>query len=349
MNLSEGRRGDVLDRLARAGGPARARRAPGSGPSPGRVHAGERSRREAPKPRRASWPPRPPNTSRSTDHDGRAPPPRRDRRRAVRRARPDPRDRGDPRRAGLRPVDRGHARRPGVPLRPRRSGAPEPAGGTARRVHAPAHPTRARPQPAPDARCDRGRSASVRSSRSTSSSTATTSDLARTVARRVRERDGGLPGVRALGLQLESRGHAQVSMNLVDLDATGLEAACRAVRDEVEALGAAGRPGRARRSRSRGGARAVQRGVPRVERDQRERDDRSSGRPRRFGRSRLHPGRRPGVPGLTPPRRRPGTAPRRSTTSVRPTRRPVGPAPAAVSVGVVLARTARPRSRTSLR
>lgn len=63
-------------------------------------------------------------------------------------------------------------------------------------------------------------------------------DLARAVARHVRERDGGLRGVRALGLLLTSRGHAQVSMNLVDLDATGLEAACVAVRDQAEANGA---------------------------------------------------------------------------------------------------------------
>jgi glutamate formiminotransferase len=53
---------------------------------------------------------------------------------------------------------------------------------------------------------------------------------ARAIARAVRERDGGLPGVRALGLWLESRAHAQVSMNLVDLTATGIEAACEAVR-----------------------------------------------------------------------------------------------------------------------
>jgi glutamate formiminotransferase len=63
-------------------------------------------------------------------------------------------------------------------------------------------------------------------------------DLARAVARAVRERDGGLAGVRALGLQLTSRAHSQVSMNLVDLEATGLEAACRAVRDRLEAAGA---------------------------------------------------------------------------------------------------------------
>lgn len=54
--------------------------------------------------------------------------------------------------------------------------------------------------------------------------------VARAIAREVREVDGGLPGVRALGLLLESEGVAQVSMNLVDLPVTGLEAACSAVR-----------------------------------------------------------------------------------------------------------------------
>jgi glutamate formiminotransferase len=56
-------------------------------------------------------------------------------------------------------------------------------------------------------------------------------DLARRLARRVRERDGGLPGVRALGLRLATRGRVQVSMNLIDLAATGLEPACNRVRD----------------------------------------------------------------------------------------------------------------------
>jgi len=53
--------------------------------------------------------------------------------------------------------------------------------------------------------------------------------LARAIATRVRERDGGLPGVRALGLHLDSAGRAQVSMNLVALERTGLQDACRAV------------------------------------------------------------------------------------------------------------------------
>jgi glutamate formiminotransferase len=63
-------------------------------------------------------------------------------------------------------------------------------------------------------------------------------ELARTVAHEVRERDGGLAGVRALGLRLASRRHSQVSMNLVELEATGLERACVAVRERLEAAGA---------------------------------------------------------------------------------------------------------------
>ena len=54
--------------------------------------------------------------------------------------------------------------------------------------------------------------------------------LARQIAHEVRERDGGLPGVRALGFRLASAAAAQVSMNVTDLAATGVEAACTAVR-----------------------------------------------------------------------------------------------------------------------
>jgi glutamate formiminotransferase len=44
--------------------------------------------------------------------------------------------------------------------------------------------------------------------------------IAQTIARRIRERDGGLPAVKALGLPLESRGLVQVSLNLVDYHQT---------------------------------------------------------------------------------------------------------------------------------
>jgi glutamate formiminotransferase len=58
--------------------------------------------------------------------------------------------------------------------------------------------------------------------------------VARRIAREVRESSGGLPGVRALGLALPSTGRVQVSMNLVDLPVTGLEAACSEVRRLAE-------------------------------------------------------------------------------------------------------------------
>jgi len=58
--------------------------------------------------------------------------------------------------------------------------------------------------------------------------------VARDIARKVRESDGGLAGVRALGLALESAGRVQVSMNLVDLPVTGLETACTEVRRLAE-------------------------------------------------------------------------------------------------------------------
>jgi glutamate formiminotransferase len=44
--------------------------------------------------------------------------------------------------------------------------------------------------------------------------------------------------VRALGFALTSKGRAQVSMNLTDLGATGVEAACAAVRRAAAGHGA---------------------------------------------------------------------------------------------------------------
>jgi len=53
--------------------------------------------------------------------------------------------------------------------------------------------------------------------------------VARAIAHAVRERDGGLAGVRALGFALASRAITQVSMNVTDLERTGIESACRRV------------------------------------------------------------------------------------------------------------------------
>lgn len=67
-------------------------------------------------------------------------------------------------------------------------------------------------------------------------------EVARRIARRVRERDGGLPSVKALGLYLKRRGLAQVSMNLVNYEVTGLQQAFdmverEAAREGVELAG----------------------------------------------------------------------------------------------------------------
>ena len=61
-------------------------------------------------------------------------------------------------------------------------------------------------------------------------------EVARAVAREVRERDGGLPGLKALGLSVS--GKAQVSMNLTDLDATPLPPVLEAVRISAGKYGA---------------------------------------------------------------------------------------------------------------
>lgn len=48
-------------------------------------------------------------------------------------------------------------------------------------------------------------------------------DAARSIAKNIREKSGGLPGVRALGLYLESRQLAQVSVNIVDHKKTSIK------------------------------------------------------------------------------------------------------------------------------
>ena len=61
-------------------------------------------------------------------------------------------------------------------------------------------------------------------------------EVARSVAAEIRERDGGLPGVKALGLLVGGR--AQVSMNLTDLERTSIPSALEAVRRSAKERGA---------------------------------------------------------------------------------------------------------------
>jgi len=62
-------------------------------------------------------------------------------------------------------------------------------------------------------------------------------EAAKAIARVVRERDGGFPGVRALGLDLPLAGHAQISMNVEDWEASALHDIVAAIEREADARG----------------------------------------------------------------------------------------------------------------
>lgn len=61
--------------------------------------------------------------------------------------------------------------------------------------------------------------------------------IAKDIARVVRERGGGLPSVKALGFELKDRGIVQVSMNLTDFNVTGILKAFETVKAEAERRG----------------------------------------------------------------------------------------------------------------
>jgi glutamate formiminotransferase len=63
-------------------------------------------------------------------------------------------------------------------------------------------------------------------------------EVAREIARLVRERDGGFPGVRALGLDLPKAGFVQVSMNVTDWQAAALHEIVARIAVEAAARGA---------------------------------------------------------------------------------------------------------------
>jgi glutamate formiminotransferase len=62
-------------------------------------------------------------------------------------------------------------------------------------------------------------------------------EAARAIASTIRERDGGFPGVRALGLDLPRAGHAQISMNVEDWEAVALHDIVAAIEREAAARG----------------------------------------------------------------------------------------------------------------
>jgi glutamate formiminotransferase len=62
-------------------------------------------------------------------------------------------------------------------------------------------------------------------------------DDARAIASVIRERDGGFPGVRALGLELPGTSRVQVSMNIEDWEAAALHDILARIEDEAAARG----------------------------------------------------------------------------------------------------------------
>jgi len=62
-------------------------------------------------------------------------------------------------------------------------------------------------------------------------------DIAKAIAKTVRQSGGGLAHVKAIGVPLASRGHVQVAMNLVNIDDTPVHVAFEAVRREAEQRG----------------------------------------------------------------------------------------------------------------
>jgi glutamate formiminotransferase len=61
--------------------------------------------------------------------------------------------------------------------------------------------------------------------------------IARTIAARIRESGGGMPGVQAIGLRLPRSGRVQVSVNIVDLDQSSLHEVLERVGREARKLG----------------------------------------------------------------------------------------------------------------
>ncbi|HEX5887699.1 MAG TPA: glutamate formimidoyltransferase [Pyrinomonadaceae bacterium] len=61
--------------------------------------------------------------------------------------------------------------------------------------------------------------------------------IARQIAKTIRARNGGLPSLKALGFRLSTRSCVQVSMNLVNYEVTGMDAAYDAIKREAERLG----------------------------------------------------------------------------------------------------------------
>jgi len=61
--------------------------------------------------------------------------------------------------------------------------------------------------------------------------------IAKDIAKLVREKDGGFPAVKALGFEIRKKGYVQVSMNLCDFEKTNMDVVFRRIKQEAEKRG----------------------------------------------------------------------------------------------------------------
>jgi len=61
--------------------------------------------------------------------------------------------------------------------------------------------------------------------------------IAKDIAKLVREKDGGFPAVKALGFEIKDKGFVQVSMNLCDFEKTNMDTVFQKIKEEAEKRG----------------------------------------------------------------------------------------------------------------
>jgi glutamate formiminotransferase len=59
-------------------------------------------------------------------------------------------------------------------------------------------------------------------------------DIAKKIARTVREKDGGFPAVKAMGFEIKDKGYTQVSMNLCDYEKTNMGEVFEKIKEEAK-------------------------------------------------------------------------------------------------------------------
>ncbi len=62
-------------------------------------------------------------------------------------------------------------------------------------------------------------------------------EIAREIAKLIREKDGGFPAVKALGFEIKDQGIVQVSINLCDFEKSNMDVVFRKVKEEAKKRG----------------------------------------------------------------------------------------------------------------